>query len=162
MMVVKRWMGDATACQIIALVPAGRISQIMGGLIGLQPTGVAPRRLIAADMRKNIETEVPKLLARRFISGDAAHYLTSYVRGTLDLPPRPLEYPFLRYRWNKGPELAPPPLVQYDGEELYRGVVVKHTTGSTPDKTEVEDAEDTLPLCLLLPKREEHTSRRKS
>ena len=117
----KRWMGDASAAQVIALVPASRISTIMGGVIGLQPTGIAPRRHIAQVVVNNVENEVPKMLAQKFISLDAAAYLTSYVRGTLDLPPRPREYAFLRHRWNKSSEHGSSGgLVQYNGDGASR------------------------------------------
>lgn len=152
MLVIKRWMGDASAAQVIALVPASRISTIMGGVIGLQPTGIAPRRHIAQAVVNNVENEVPKMLAQKFISLDAAAYLTSYVRGTLDLPPRPREYAFLRHRWNKSSEHGSSGgLVQYNGDEVLRGVIVRQTDGKAPPAT-ADDGDDIAVPVTLVPR----------
>ncbi len=94
MMVVKHYMADTTVQQVFCVAPESRIL-LLQDTMGIQPAGIAQRRPVRSEVKRNIETEVPQLLSRRFISTAAAHYLLNYGRGTLPLPARPSAYKFL-------------------------------------------------------------------
>ena len=65
-----------------------------------QPTGVAERRQIGADVVKNIMSIAPKCEAQGSISAAALAYLLGWCQCTLPKLARPTAYSCLRFRQN--------------------------------------------------------------
>ena len=131
MLVVKRWLADDRPQQIFCICSQSRLRHIVSGVggIGVQPTGIAPRKTIAPKCRANLEAQAPKLSRLGFISGETATYLLQFARGELILPRRPTHYAFLHYRWDKGAGEAKVPAIAYPNEEGLRGVRVRSIGG---------------------------------
>ncbi len=77
-------------------------------------------------MRDNILSVAPSLREQNFISPAALGYLQGLVTGTLVQQPRPQKLEWLEHRWRREGQLAAAGHRQYDGAELFRGVVVAH------------------------------------
>ena len=78
------------------MVTAGEAASIRVGM--QQPTGVAARRAIAADVVKNITTMAPRCASQKIISQDALAYLLGWVNHSLPKLARPKAYSCLRFR----------------------------------------------------------------
>lgn len=140
MLVVKRWLADDRPVQILCVAPATR--RVDG-----QPQGIAPRRPLADQTRKNLLSQVPALLEQRFISPEAGEYLVRYANRKLVLPRRPVRYPCLDHRWNRSHGLhntINTPVVSYDEERNMRGVTVslRDVNGCVNPVLAIEDGID--------------------
>lgn len=153
MMIVKHYMADDAPRQVICVAPATRILALHDS-IGLQPAGIAKRRPIRHEVRKNLESEVPQLMKRGFISTAAADYLLNYAAGTLPLPKRPRFYNCLNYRWDNPGSIKDLTKIRrtYNGEDAYKGVraVVRTVDGRVEDAPAVEDGTDNSEVLLSM------------
>ena len=104
MLVTKRWLADTEVQRAIAVVPAAAVEQIRAGFH--PPGGLAPRRVIREQIRKNIERGVPPVTRTGEMTQEGAHYLLQWSQGALPRCPRPEQYSILNYRYS--PELRRP------------------------------------------------------
>jgi len=150
MVVIKRWLADDKPQQIMAVAPAHKVRKVYSDTMGLQPSGVAPRKVIPASTRNNLLTESRNLVNLGFISADCANYLAQYAEGRLTLPKRPTQYAFLNHRWQQRGELVRTSAVRYDGEEGMRGVLVVRSVDNELPSSDVEPDEgiDNMPVAI--------------
>jgi len=95
-LLVKSRMADASPRRLIVMLSESDAAGLRACLE--QPDGVAGRRPIAENIKKNIKRFAPKCEKQGIISRDAATHLMSWSEGSLPQNPRPTAYPFLRYR----------------------------------------------------------------
>lgn len=148
MLVIKRWLAEDVPCQIVCVAPQNRLTAIKDTM-GTQPRGVAPRRPISEETRKNLRNEVPKLLQHAFIGPEAADYLLRYGRGELSLPRRQSQYRCLEHRWFTAGNAAPS-VVMYDEEDPLRGVnaTLRDIEGHADPMNSIEDGIDVSEVRL--------------
>ena len=97
-LVTKRWLSDQEVQRAIAVVPAAAVEQIRSGF--QPPSGVAPRRVIREQIRKNIERYVPTVTRTGEMTAEGAEYLKPWSDGSLPKCARPQQYSILSYRYS--------------------------------------------------------------
>ena len=97
-LVTKRWLSDQEVQRAIAVVPAAAVEQIRAGFH--LPCGVAPRRVIREQVRKNIERYLPTVTRTGEMTQEGAQYLKQWSHGTLPRHARPQHYSILNYRYS--------------------------------------------------------------
>ena len=142
MLVVKRWLADDKPQQILCICSEQRMRKVLSDTMGVQPAGVAPRKVLSTDTKKNLRTEAPKLKTLRFISDECAEYLLRYADGTLSLPRRPQQYKFLNRRLDRKPDVVSTDTVTYDSEEDRCCVSIKSVDGDFADVFDPQEGED--------------------
>lgn len=97
-LVTKHWLADKQVARAIMVVPASVASEIRRGFHS--PGGVANRRLISEQVRKNIQRQLPPCHKSGEVSAEALKYLQQWSTATLPRIRRPSEYAILRYRYS--------------------------------------------------------------
>ena len=95
-LVTKRWLADTEVQRALAIIPAELASQMRAGFH--PPAGIAPRKTIHEQIRKNLEKTVPPCFKSGELSRDGAEYLQHWSQGTLQRNRRPANYAILAYR----------------------------------------------------------------
>ena len=96
-LVTKRWLADSEVLRATVVVPASVASQIRTGFH--PPAGIAERRAIAENVRKNLAKRVPILKRSGELTASGAEYLTRWSTATLNHEQRPQTYSVLNYRY---------------------------------------------------------------
>ena len=95
-MILKHHMGDDLPYKAVMMCSAEEATSIrLGFRAGNE---VAERRLIPANVRKNLESYAPRCLAQGIISADANAYLLSWCEGSLEKKARPVQYSIFNFR----------------------------------------------------------------
>ncbi|CAK9081769.1 unnamed protein product [Durusdinium trenchii] len=81
-LVTKRWLADSEVLRATVVVPASVASQIRTGFH--PPAGIAERRAIAENVRKNLAKRVPILKRSGELTASGAEYLTRWSTATLN------------------------------------------------------------------------------
>lgn len=95
-LLTKRYMGDTEVQRAIAIMPAARAAEIRAGF--QPPSGVAARRAIGEQLKRNIRKYVPPVRKSGELSQAGADYLLQWSSGQLKPIRRPLHYPVFDYR----------------------------------------------------------------
>lgn len=101
LLVVKRFMADSNPIRVITVCTAHQAQALRQKFC--QPWGVADRRQISENVKKNISAKVGPCVRQGVMTLTAAAYLTNWVAGTLVQKPRPASYAYLRRRLWGGP-----------------------------------------------------------
>lgn len=96
-LVSRRWLADQEVARALMVLPSSAAESLRQGY--QQPAGIAVRKVIPENMRKNLAKQVPRLRRSGEISANAADYLLSWSTGTLKRYPKPNSYPVLAYRF---------------------------------------------------------------
>lgn len=96
-MISKRWLADKNISRAVVVVPAAMAASIRTGFS--TPGGIAPRRKIGDNVRKNLLKYVPKCQRSGELPLEACTYLLSWAQGTLTQEAAPSSYSILQYRW---------------------------------------------------------------
>ena len=95
-LVSKRWLADQEVARAIMVLPSSLAESLRQGY---QPPGIAVRKVIPENMRKNLAKHVPRLRRSGEMSASAADYLLSWSTGTLKRRPKPELYPVFAHRF---------------------------------------------------------------
>ncbi len=139
MLVVKDRMHSLEVSQVLLALPAGMRRRM---LRRPQPLGLHPRRPGGEAVKAKVAKVALELGELQVISPLAKDYLVDWARGIRPRCPRPLEYSFLRHRWQ--PEARGPgrePLRHDGGSGRVRAVrlsIVGISGRASPDSAEEE------------------------
>ena len=129
-MAIHRQMSDERPYQVCLLVPAQEIDGLRKSL-SLQPSGSHARKHIAFTDREEICRKAKTCFNKGGINQAALDYLTGWAQGTLRREPRPVEYSFLRHRFDSEPDSFSRAKNPHQCEKP-RQVVVLQRGGVTP------------------------------
>ena len=96
LLIVKKFMADTDPIRVVVAVSALQAESLRQRFA--QPEGVSPRRVIGANVKKNLSSKVGPCRRQGVLTMEGAAYLTNWVDGTLTQKPRPESYSFLRHR----------------------------------------------------------------
>jgi len=122
--------------------PSSRRAEIIAS--GLQPGGIAARRVISPDVVKNIKQSIPRLQAQDFLHPNAVEYLVAWSEGTTVRQCRPALYRCLAHNWKSSERAVRVADRIYDGMEPMRGVRAEDVAviaGPMPMEDGAEDAD---------------------
>ena len=96
LMVVRRRMADNSPSSIKCVMSAKRAACLR--LSFEQPRGLALRRPISDQVKKNISVYSPRCRQQGILTEDGSCYLESWAQGQWPLKPRPSSYSILNHR----------------------------------------------------------------